>query len=129
MPTMSAHTQIRFASLSCAAYGALLVSGTVYHFQRTGSFRALGHSLAQPGLWIALLIAVLVTFGLWQRRAWAWWLGIAAAGYQIFRIASAYVHGRGFGHMPGFATLLALALLLLILVLLLPRKSRLGCNR
>jgi hypothetical protein len=126
---MSAHTQIRFASLSCAAYGALLVSGTVYHFQRSGSFRALGHSLAQPGLWIALLVAVLVTFGLWQRRAWAWWLGIAAAGYQIFRIASAYAHGRGFGHMPGFATLLALALLLLILVLLLPRKSRLGCNR
>jgi hypothetical protein len=126
---MSASTQIRLASLSCAAYGALLVSGTVYHFQHTGSFRALGHSLAQPSLWIALLIAALVTFGLWQRHAWAWWLGIAAANYQIFRIVSAYVYGRGFGHMPGFATLLALALLILILVLLLPRKSRLGCNR
>lgn len=126
---MSALTQIRLASLSCAAYGALLVSGTIYHFQRTGSFRALGHSLAQPALWIALLIAALVTFGLWRRHAWAWWLGIAAAGYQIFRIASAYVQGRGFGHMPGFGTLLALALLLLILVLLLPRRSRLGCNR
>jgi len=127
-PAMSAHTQIRLASLSCAAYGALLVSGTVYHFQRTGSFRALGHSLAQPTLWVALLIAALVTFGLWRRYAWAWWLGIAAAGYQIFRIASAYVQ-RGFGHMPGSSTLIAFALLLLILVLLLPRKSRLGCNR
>lgn len=126
---MSAHTQIRLASLSCAAYGALLVSGTVYRFQRTGNFSVLAHSLAQPALWIALLVAALVTVGLWQRRAWAWWLGVAAAGYQIYRIASAYIHGRGFGHMPGFATLLALALLLLILVLLLPRKSRLGCNR
>ena len=85
---MSAHTQVRIASLAAAAYGALLVSGTVHHFQRTGSFRALGHSLAQPTLWVALLIAALVTFGLWQRSAWAWWLGIAAAGYQIFRIAS-----------------------------------------
>jgi benzodiazapine receptor len=125
---MSAHTQIRLASLSCAAYGALLVSGTVYHFQRSGSFRALAHSLAQPTLWIALLIAALVTFGLWKRYAWAWWLGIAAAGFQIFRIACAYLQ-RGFGHMPGFPTLIALALLILILVLLLPRKSRLGCNR
>lgn len=126
---MSAHTQIRIASLSCAAYGALLVSGTVYQFQRTGSFRALAHNLAQPTLWIALLIAALVTFGLWKRYAWAWWLGIAAAAYQIFRIASAYVQGRGFGNMPGTPTLIALALLILILVLLLPRKSRLGCNR
>jgi benzodiazapine receptor len=126
---MSAHTQVRIASLAAAAYGALLVSGTVHHFQRTGSFRALGHSLAQPTLWIALLIAALVTFGLWQRNAWAWWLGIAAAGYQIFRIASAYVYGRGFGHMPGVATLIALVLLLLIVVLLLPRPARLACNR
>lgn len=126
---MSAITRIRLASLCCAAYGALLVSGTVHHFQRTGSFGVLGRSLAQPALWVALLIAALVTFGLWRRHAWAWWLSITAAGYQIFRIASAYVNGRGFGHMPGFATLLALTLLLMILMLLLPPKSRLGCSR
>ena len=46
-PRMSATTQIRLASLSCAAYGALLVSGTVYHFQHTGSFRALAASRTQ----------------------------------------------------------------------------------
>jgi translocator protein len=86
-------------------------------------------SLAQPALWMALLIAALVAVGLWRRYAWAWWLGIAAAGYQIFRIASAHVHMRGFGHVPGFATLIALALLVLVLVLLLPRTSRRGCNR
>jgi len=126
---MSAHTQIRFASLTAAAYGALLVSGIVHHFQRTGSFRALAHSLSQPTVWIALLVAALVSFGLWKRYAWAWWLAVAAALYQIFRIASAYLQGRGFGHVPGFATLLALALLLLLLVLLLPRKARLACNR
>jgi translocator protein len=78
---------------------------------------------------MALLIAALVAVGLWRRYAWAWWLGIAAAGYQIFRIASAHVHMRGFGHVPGFATLIALALLVLVLVLLLPRTSRRGCNR
>jgi hypothetical protein len=126
---MTAQTQIRLASLTTAVYGALLVSGIVYHFQRTGSFRALAHNLSRPSIWVALLIAALVTFGLWKRYAWAWWLGVAAAGYQLFRIISAYVQGRGFGHMPGFATLLAPALLLLVLILLLPRKARLGCNR
>jgi len=126
---MSAQAQIRFASLAAATYGAVLVSGIIYHFQRTGSLRALAQSLANPGVWIALLVAALVTYGLWARHAWAWWLAIAAAGYQIVRIVLAHVHGRGAGHLPGFATLLALALLLLIIVLLLPRKARLGCNR
>lgn len=125
---MSAQTQIRFASLTSAAYGVLLASGIVHHFQRTGSLRALAHSLSQPPVWIALLIAALVTFGLWKRHAWAWWLGVAAAGYQVFRIASAWF-ARGGNYMPGFATLLALGLLLLLIVLLLPRKARLGCNR
>jgi hypothetical protein len=126
---MSAHTQIRFASLTSATYGLVLVSGIVHHFQRTGSLRALVQGLSQPAVWIALLVAALVAFGLWKRYAWAWWLGVAAAAYQVFRIAMGYVQGRGFGQVPGFATLLALALLLLLLVLLLPRKVRAGCSR
>ena len=126
---MSAQTHIRLASLSAAAYAAFLVSGVVHHFQRTGSLRALVQSLTHPALWIALVIAAIVTVGLWQRQAWAWWLAIGAAAVQIFRIVSAYVQGRSFGSMPAFPTLLALGLLLLVIVLLLPRKARLGCNR
>ena len=122
---MSAHLQIRIAALATAMYGALFVSGILHHFQRTGSFRALVRGFAQPHVWIALLIVVLVTYGLWKRHAWAWWLGIAAAGYQVFRIASA----NGLSRVPGTATLIALALLLLVIALLLPRRARLGCNR
>ena len=125
---MSAQLQIRIASLAAAAYGALLVSGIVHHFQRTGSFRALADGLSRPGTWIALLVAALVTYGLWQRHAWAWWLAVGAACYQIFRVASAWAD-RGLRSLPGTPTLIALALLVLILVLLLPRRSRLGCNR
>jgi uncharacterized membrane protein (DUF2068 family) len=125
---MSAHTQIRIASVSSAAYGALFVSGIVYHFQRTGSFHALANSLSRPVVWITLLVAAIVTFGLWKRYAWAWWLGVAAAAYQIFRIGEAWYH-HGLSRLPGVPTLIALALLVLILVLLLPRRSRLGCNR
>jgi amino acid transporter len=126
---MSAPTQIRLASLAAAAYGAFLASGVVNHFQRTGSLRALVGALSQPAFWVALLVAAVVTVGLWNRQAWAWWLAIAAACFQIFRIVMAYVQGRGFGQLPAFSTLLALGLLVLILLLLLPRKARLGCNR
>ncbi|MBC5784093.1 hypothetical protein H8N03_14165 [Ramlibacter sp. USB13] len=125
---MSAHTQIRLASLTTAAYGALLASGIVYHFQRTGSFRALGRALAEPTIWIALALVVAVTFGLWKRYAWAWWLGVAAACFQLFRIFEAW-YDRGLARVPGVPTLIALALLVILLVLLLPRRSRLGCNR
>jgi uncharacterized membrane protein (DUF2068 family) len=125
---MSAHTQIRLASLTAAAYGALLASGIVYHFQRSGSFRALARALAEPTIWIALLLAALVTFGLWKRYAWAWWVGVAAACFQLFRIFEAW-YGRGLSRVPGTPALIALGLLVLLLVLLLPRRSRLGCNR
>ena len=125
---MSAHTQIRLASVTSAAYGALLASGIVYHFQRTGSLRALARSLAEPTIWIALLLAAAITFGLWKRYAWAWWLGVAAAGFQLFRIFEAW-YDRGFARVPGVPTLIGLALLVILLVLLLPRRSRLGCNR
>jgi uncharacterized membrane protein (DUF2068 family) len=127
--SMSANTTLRLASCCAAAYGALLASGVVHHFERTGSFRALAHSLGRPTLWVALLVAALVTWGLWKRYAWAWWLGVAAAAYQLFEIVWPYLHGRGFGRVPGFSTLLALALLLLLLVLLLQRPARLGANR
>jgi benzodiazapine receptor len=125
---MSAQTQIRIASLTSAAYGALLASGIVYHFQRTGSFRALVQSVVQPAVWIALLLAALITFGLWKRYAWAWWLGIAAACFQVFRIGDAWFD-RGLARVPSTPTLIALALMIVLLVLLLPRRSRLGCNR
>jgi hypothetical protein len=126
---MTGLTQLRLAALCAAAYALLAVSGLVHHFQRTGSLRVLLRGLMQPQLWIVLLVAGLVVFGLLGRQAWAWWLGVAAAGFGVFRIVSAYVQGPGFGRVPGAWTLIALALLLLILVLLVPRRARLAANR
>lgn len=126
---MSANTQLRLASLCAVAYGAVIASGIIHRFQLTGSFRALAHSLSQPPVWIALLLAALVAWGLWKHYAWAWWLGVAAAGYQVFRIVSWYVMGRHFWRVPGFPTLLALGLLLTMLVLLFQRKARAGASR
>lgn len=126
---MSANTQLRLASVCAAAYGALAVSGVIHHFQRTGSLRALVRGFASADLWVVLLIAGLVSWGLWQRYAWAWWLGLAAAGYQLFRIVNGYVQSPVFGHVPRPSLLLSFTLLLLMVVLLLQRKARLGANR
>jgi hypothetical protein len=126
---MAVNLPLRLASCCAAAYGALLASGVVHHFQRTGSFSALAHSLGRPTVWVALLVAALVTWGLWKRYAWAWWLGVAAAGYQLFEILWPFVQGRGFGRVPGFYTLVALGILLLLLVLLFQRPARLGANK
>ena len=126
---MSAHTQLRLASLCAAAYGLLLASGILHHFQRSGSFRWLADTLSRPSVWLVLVVALLVTVGLWKRHAWAWWLGLAGAGYEVFRIVSGWIAGRTFPRLPGFATLLALAILALLLLLLLQRKARLGANR
>ena len=126
---MSGLTHLRFAALCAFAYALLAVSGVVHHFQRTGSLRALARGLMQPQLWIVLVLALLVMFGLFGKKAWAWWLGVGAAAFGIFRIASAYVQGPGFGRVPGAWTLIALALLVLVVLLLLPRKARLAANR
>lgn len=126
---MSGSTQLRCAALAAAAYGALFVSGVVHHFQRTGNLRALARSFAQPAFWVVLLVVALAVYGLWKRQAWAWWLAVAAAAFQFFRIASAWMTSRGWPFVPGPATLVALALLLLILVLVLPRNARLAANR
>jgi len=126
---MSANAPLRLASLSAAVYAALVASGVVHHFQRTGSLRALVRGLSQPGFWIVVLVAGLVCWGLWKRYAWAWWLGVAAAGYQLFRIVSVYVQGPAVGQLPRASVLVSLTLLLLILTLLFTRKARLGANR
>lgn len=126
---MSANLPLRLASLGAAAYAALVASGVVHHFQRTGSFRILARSLMQPGLWVVLLVAAVVCWGLWQRHAWAWWLGVAAAGYQLFRIVASYVQSPVFGHVPRASVLVSTALLLAILLLLFTRRARLGANR
>ena len=126
---MSANAPLRLAALCSATYAALALSGAIHHFQRTGSLPALVRGLSSPFVWAVALVAVVVAIGLWKRYAWAWWLGVAAAGYQLFRIVVAYVQGPAFGHVPRASTLVSLVLLAAILALLFTRKGRLGANR
>lgn len=127
--SMSANVPLRLAALCSATYAALALSGPVHHFQRTGSLPALLRGLSSPHVWVVASIAAVVAFGLWKRYAWAWWLGVAAALYQLFRILASYVQGPLSGQLPRAGTLVSLVLLAAILVLLSTRKARLGTNR
>lgn len=126
---MSANLPLRLASLCSATYAALVVSGVVHHFQRTGSLRALVRGVSSPWLWVVVLVATVVAIGLWKRYAWAWWLGVAAAGYQLFRIVASYVRSPLFGDLPRASTMVSVVLLVAILVLLSTRKARSGASR
>jgi hypothetical protein len=126
---MSGLVHLRLAALCALAYGLLLASGLLHAFQRTGSLRALMRGLGHPWFWGVLLVAVLAMFGLWLRQAWAWWLAVAAALFQLGRIVTAYVQGPAFGRTPAPSTVIALVLLVAIVLLLAPRSARLAANR
>ena len=124
----SSNLQVRLASLSAAAYAVLAVSGVLQQFQRTGNWGALAAGFSRPGVWVAFVIGALVAWGLWKRYAWAWWLGLAASVFQLWRIGSWYLQGP-LGRVPGGWTLVTILLLVLLLVLLLQRGVRASCSR
>ena len=123
------HTRLRVASVTAIAYLTVVLGGTLIHFARTGDAFTLRFSLTQPGTWIATFIAALVAWGLWKQYKWAWWLGVGAAGYQLFRVGSWIVGHFSVSRPPGFGPLLVTALLLAFLVLLFPSNVRASCNR
>jgi uncharacterized membrane protein (DUF2068 family) len=85
--------------------------------------------LSQPATWIAGLTALLVAWGLWKHYRWAWWLGMGAASFQLYRVGSWIVDHFGLSRPPAFAPLLVAVLLLTFLVLALPSSVRTSCSR
>jgi benzodiazapine receptor len=121
--------RVRAASLVAVAYFALLVAGTLLHFAGGGEGVGLRVSFSQPVTWLTAVIAAVIAWGLWQRYAWAWWLGLAAAGFQLFRLGSWLIDHFSFSRPPGWRTLLVFGLLVAFLLLLLSPKARASCNR
>ncbi|MCZ4306257.1 hypothetical protein O4G98_16090 [Zoogloeaceae bacterium G21618-S1] len=95
----------------------------------SGDALTLRLSFGTPMLWLTTAVIVLIIFGLWKRFAWAWWLGIAAAGFQLVRMGLWVSQHYSLSRLPGEGTLLVLGLLVSFLVLMLLPGTRMACRR
>lgn len=86
-------------------------------------------SFGTPLLWLTTALIVLIIFGVWKRFAWAWWLGVAAAGFQLVRMGLWVSQHYSLSRLPGEGTLLVLGLLVSFLVLMLLPGTRMACRR
>ena len=64
-------------------YVLFFLGGMFVQFFETGDFGALYYSVLLTSTWLATLVGLLVAWGLWNRRRWAWWLGLVAAAAQL----------------------------------------------
>ena len=122
-------TRLRLASATAVAYIVVVFGGTLVQFALSGGAFTLRFSLSQPAVWLAAVLAGLVAWGLWRQYKWAWWLGMAAGGYQLFRVSAPMVERFSFSRPPAFGPLLVAGLLLVFLILLFPSQVRASCNR
>jgi hypothetical protein len=122
-------TRIHLAAATAVAYSAVVLGGTLTRFALTGDAFTLRFSLSQPATWIAGLIALLVAWGLSKHYRWAWWLGMGAASFQLYRVGSWIVDHFSFARPPAFGPLLVAVLLLTFLVLAFPSRVRTSCSR
>ncbi|ATE59899.1 hypothetical protein [Thauera sinica] len=123
------HDRARLASFTALGYIFVVLGGIALHFLNTGEVYTLKFSLLLPSTWTATLVAGVAAWGLWHRFRWAWWLGIAAALFQLVRMSPwLYLH-HGMDRLPGFGPLLVLVLLLAFLITLLLPGTKAACTR
>ena len=119
----------RSALNSLVIDNVVVLGGTVIRFALTGDAFTLRFSLSQPATWIAGLIALLVAWGLSKHYRWAWWLGMGAAAFQLYRVGGWIVDHLSFARPPAFGPLLVAVLLLSFVVLAFPSRVRTACSR
>lgn len=122
-------TRIHLAAATAVAYSVVVLCGTLIRFALTGDAFTLRFSFSQPATWVAGVTALLVAWGLWKHYRWAWWLGMAAASFQLYRVGSWLVDHASFSRPPAFGPLLLAVLLLSFLALAFPSRVRTSCSR
>ncbi len=120
---------VRLAALLALGYGVwVLATGPLQVAGSSAAF-SLRVAFAQPVAWLVGLVAIAVGVGLWGRRAWAWWLGLAGALVQLWRLAWPLVLGPGAPRMPGTVTLVLIGVMVVLVVLLMWPRARAACGR
>ena len=120
---------VRLAALFAFAYALLVLGGPLLVAGLGGRSLSLRVSLTQPLTWLLVAFGLVIGWGLWQRFAWAWWLGVAAALVQLVRLGLALASHFNWARLRAPSMLVQVGLLLGLLVLLLPARSRAACKR
>lgn len=126
---MSSTVQARIAALTALAYVLLVLGDSLIRIAFTGDFFSFRMSFSQPLTWLICVFALVIVWGIWQRYAWAWWLGLAGGGYQLFRLLRWLFANHNLSYLPGPGVLLPLCLLLFFLLMLLLPGTRAACSR
>lgn len=122
-------TRIHLAAATAAGFAAIILVGTVIRFTFWDDALVLSFKFAQPLTWLMGLTGVIVAWGLLKHYRWAWWLGMAAAAYELYRVGSVLVEHASFSRPPAMWPLLIAVLMLTFLVLAFPSHVRASCSR
>lgn len=123
------NVRLYLALLVAVVYLVLVPGDSLFRAALSGDALTLRVSFADPLSWLIMALILLVIFGVWKRYAWAWWLGVAAAGFQLVRLGMWVVQHYSLSRLPGEFTLLVLGLLVTFLVLMLSPGMRMACRR
>lgn len=118
----------QIAGAIAATYVLVVVGGMLLHYLTTGELGTLRYSLMLPATIAAISIGSLVAWGLWNRFAWAWWLGLIAVVFQLYRFSGWFAARLSGGHAPVASWVIA-GLLVAFLCVLLTREARRSCSR
>jgi hypothetical protein len=121
-------SRAQLVSAIAATYVLVVFGGMIIRYFKTGDWGTFQYSLMLPNTIGALFVGSLIALGLWNRFAWAWWLGLFAVIFQFYRLSGWLVPRLGNG-FPPLSTWIIGILLIAFLWTLLTKEVRRSCSR
>ena len=121
-------SRAQLAGAIAATYVLVILSGMLLRYLKTGDLGTLRYSLMLPNTLGALFVGSLVARGLWNRYVWAWWIGLIAVAFQLYRFSGWFVPRLGNGYPPLLSWIIGV-LLVMFLCVLLTKEARRLCSR
>ena len=118
----------RFAAYIAISYILFIFSGILLHFINTHDFYTLKFSLNLPSTWIAAFVSVVISWGLWHRKSWGWWLGLSAVSAHLITTVVWLTQNFSFNNFPSFGVLLAVIIQIVFLAILIFPSTRASCT-
>jgi len=124
-----ARTRILIAAAVAVAYVVVAVGSSLLNISANSDHLSVNLSFNQLTNWLIAIVGLLIAIGLCGRYAWAWWLGLAASAFQLYRLVSRVWAQNSLNHLPGTHVFLLFGLLFAFLLLLISPKAMASCNR